>query len=80
MNRVFRYALLITLVTVTGCPNWQRAECPTPNRWSCLNDQPHYCSTAKELTPIGDEPCSAQGRVCALNAQNIAGCRERVQP
>ncbi|TAK26699.1 MAG: hypothetical protein EPO40_19460 [Myxococcaceae bacterium] len=61
-----------------GCPNWQRPSCPTPGRWSCVADQPHYCAPTRELTPIGDEPCGLQGRVCALRADGVARCAPRV--
>lgn len=60
-----------------GCPNWNRPVCPTPGRWSCVEDWPRYCSPTRELTPIGDEPCAAQGRVCALRADGVARCAAR---
>lgn len=59
---------------LSGCPNWNRPECPTPGVYSCAGDQPHYCAPTKELTPIGDEPCGLQGRVCALNDAGVARC------
>ena len=61
---------------LTGCPNWNRAACPTPGAYSCEHDQPHYCARAThELTPIGDEPCGMQpGRVCALSDAGVARC------
>jgi len=57
-----------------ACPAWVRPACTAPGTYSCANDQPQYCSTSGALTPIGDEPCSAQGRVCALNASGVARC------
>lgn len=71
-----RLTLAAALVAaVAGCPNWNRPTCPTPGAYSCDHDQPHYCARAThELTPIGDEPCSAQGRVCALSDAGVARC------
>ena len=58
-----------------GCPNWQRPACGTPGAYSCAADQPHVCApTSRELTPIGDESCSRQGRVCALSDAGVARC------
>jgi len=58
-----------------GCPNWHRPACPTLGAYSCLNGQPHYCARAThELTPIGDEPCAAQGRACAFNDAGQSFC------
>ena len=62
---------------LSGCPNWQRPSCPTPGRWSCVSDQPHYCAPTRELTPIGDEPCAPQGRVCEVRADGVARCAPR---
>lgn len=60
--------LLVAGVSVglAACPNWQRPACPRAGVHSCVRDQPHYCAPTGELTPIGDEPCSAQGRVCEV--------------
>lgn len=63
---------------VAGCPNWQRPKCPRAGVHSCVNDQGHFCAPTGELTPVGDEPCSAQGRVCALDDAGISYCA-RVQ-
>lgn len=41
---------------------------------ACPGNHPHYCAPSRELTPIGDEPCSAQGRVCALDDAGVASC------
>jgi hypothetical protein len=65
-------------VAITGCPNWQRPACTTPGAYSCAGDQPMWCSTTRELTPIGDEPCAAQGRACGLRADGRAGCLRAV--
>jgi len=59
---------------LTGCPNWQRPVCPAPGVYACVADQPAVCSPSGEQTPIGDEPCSAQGRVCVLRADGVAYC------
>jgi hypothetical protein len=67
-------ALAASLLFV-GCPDWQRPACPAPGAYSCVNGQPHYCArTTRELTPIGDEPCSAQGRACAFNDAGQTFC------
>jgi len=63
--------------SLIGCPNWNRPSCPTPGRWSCVADQPHYCSPTRELTPIGDEPCGASGRVCEVRADGVGRCAPR---
>ena len=65
-------------VALSGCPNWNRPACTTPGAYSCVSDQPTWCSTTRELTPIGDEPCAAQGRVCGLRADGRAGCLRTV--
>lgn len=74
-------ALLVIAVALgaalSGCPNWQRPSCPTPGRWSCVEDWPRFCAPTRELTPIGDEPCALQGRVCALRADGVARCAPR---
>jgi hypothetical protein len=58
-----------------GCPDWQRPACSTPGAYACVADQPHYCARAThELTPVGDEPCAAQGRSCALSDAGVAMC------
>lgn len=74
-------ALIVALSVVvpvgaalTGCPDWQRPECPTPGVYSCVNDWPQFCAPTKERTPIGDEVCAASGRVCALRADGVAYC------
>lgn len=66
--------ILCLACALAGCPNYVRPECPTPGAYSCEGDQPQYCSPTRERTPIGDEPCSAQGRVCALNDAGVARC------
>lgn len=65
-------ALLVAAV-LTGCPGWVRPECATPGRYECRANQPHYCGTSKQLTPIGDVPCGA-GETCSLNAEGVAHC------
>ena len=70
--------ILLAAALACGCPNWNRPTCGAPGAYSCANDQPHYCAAATgELTPIGDEPCAAQGRVCALNDSGVAYCARR---
>lgn len=59
---------------VSGCPKWERPRCETPGAFACPGNHPHYCAPSRELTPIGDEPCSAQGRVCALDDAGVASC------
>lgn len=69
--------VLLALVGALGlaaCPRWDRPRCETPGVYSCADDQPHYCAPSRELTPIGDEPCARQGRVCALAADGVASC------
>ena len=66
--------LCVVMVFLVGCPNWNRPACPTPGIFSCVAGQPHYCAPTRELTPIGDEPCGLQGRVCALNDAGVARC------
>lgn len=53
-------------VALAGCPNWNRPACPRAGVHSCARNWPHYCAPTGELTPIGDEPCEAQGRVCEV--------------
>lgn len=65
---------LLLALAVSACPTWVRPACTTPGTYSCVNDQPQYCTAGGSLTPIGDEPCAAQGRVCALNASGVARC------
>ena len=67
-------ALALLMALMAACPNWQRPACTTPGAYSCAGDQPMWCSTTRELTPIGDEPCAAQHRVCGLRADGRAGC------
>ncbi len=62
---------------VSGCPKWQRPRCETPGAYSCVQDHPHYCAPSRELTPIGDESCRPQGRVCGLDDAGVASCEER---
>lgn len=69
-------ALLVAAV-LTGCPGWVRPECATPGRYECRANQPHYCGTSKQLTPIGDVPCGA-GETCSLNAEGVAHCARAV--
>ena len=59
---------------VTGCPNWNRPACTTPGAYSCVADQPRWCSTTHELTPVGDEPCGRSGRVCVVEPDGMATC------
>ena len=66
--------LILAGALLSGCPNWNRPACTTPGAYSCVSDQPRWCSTTGELTPIGDEPCAAQGRVCALTDAGVARC------
>jgi len=75
-------ALLVIAVALgaalSGCPNWQRPACGHGGQYSCEHDHPHYCAEATgELTPIGDEPCAAQGRVCEVRADGVARCAPR---
>jgi hypothetical protein len=63
-------ALAALLLGLSGCPDWQRPACEQPSAFACRSDQPHYCSPSREWTPIGDEPCSAQGRVCTIDAES----------
>lgn len=65
-------ALLVAAV-LTGCPGWVRPECATPGRYECRANQPHYCGTSKQLTPIGDVPC-AVGETCGLDDAGVAHC------
>ena len=65
-------ALLVAAV-LTGCPGWVRPECATPGRYECRANQPHYCGTSKQLTPIGDLPC-AVGETCGLDDAGVAHC------
>lgn len=67
-------AAILAGALLAGCPNWNRPACTTPGAYSCVSDQPRWCSTTGELTPIGDEPCAAQGRVCALTDAGVARC------
>jgi hypothetical protein len=62
---------------VSGCPQWERPRCPTPGVYSCVREHPYYCAPSRELTPMGDEPCTAQGRVCALDDAGRASCEPR---
>lgn len=66
--------LCVVMVFLIGCPNWNRPACPTPGIFSCVAGQPHYCAPTRELTPIGDELCGIQGRVCVLNDAGVARC------
>lgn len=71
--------LLLALVAFSAaCPNWNRPKCPRAGVHSCAGNQPHYCAPGTgELTPIGDESCSAQNppRVCRVDpADGIAFC------
>jgi len=67
-------ALLVAMcLALAGCPGWVRPECATPGRYECRANQPHYCGTSKQLTPIGDVPCGA-GETCSLNAEGVAHC------
>ena len=59
---------------VTGCPNWNRPKCPRAGVHTCINNQGHFCAPTGELTPVGDEPCGAQGRVCAIDNDGISYC------
>lgn len=74
--------LLLTVLgigaLVMGCPNWRRPKCPRAGVHSCVNNQPHFCAPTGELTPSGDESCSEQGRVCAIDDAGIGYCA-RVQ-
>jgi len=68
------FALSVGLTTaVTGCPAWNRPTCPTPGRYQCEANQPHYCGTSRQLTPIGDQPC-ASGESCQFTSDGIAFC------
>lgn len=70
------FALSLALA-LCGCPNYVRPQCPTPGVYTCVADQPHVCGTSRELTPVGNEACSAQDRVCGLNAEGTATCLPR---
>jgi hypothetical protein len=67
-------AALALAAAVTACPNWNRPACVTPNSFACVADQPRWCSTTRELTPIGDEPCGRTGRACVVHADGVAAC------
>ena len=67
-------AAILAGALCVGCPNWNRPACTTPGVYSCVANQPRWCSTTHELTPVGDEPCASQGRVCALTDAGIARC------
>ena len=78
-------ALVVTLSVVvpvgaalTGCPNWDRPQCGAVGTHSCVSDQPAYCGSAGELTPVGDEPCARTGRACAIDARGVAYCAPSV--
>lgn len=73
---ILRVLALASLLLLPACPRWERPRCETPGVHSCVNDQPHYCAPSRELTPFGDEPCSAQGRVCAVNPEGRAYCAQ----
>lgn len=53
-------------VALSACPNWNRPACPRAGVHSCERNWPHYCAPTGELTPIGDESCDPQGRVCEV--------------
>jgi hypothetical protein len=69
-----RPLLLALALCATACPNWNRPVCPTPGTYDCRNDQPFFCGTAREWTPVGDEPCAVQGRVCGFTVDHTATC------
>lgn len=46
-----------TLPPVSGC---------TPGATACERDAKMVCSSTRRWEPAGDEPCAAQGRVCAM--------------
>lgn len=73
---VLGYLLVLAVVAVAavGCPNWQRPACATPGTSLCVRNQPHYCGTAHELTPVGDEPCERTGRVCVIDPDGTGSC------
>ena len=67
--------LAVLAVLATGCPNWNRPSCAPVGRYSCVRNQPHYCSTGSgELTPVGDEPCSGRTPVCRIDPDGIGAC------
>jgi hypothetical protein len=68
---------LLLALALCGCPHYVRPNCPTPGIYSCVGDQPHVCGTTRHLTPIGNERCAPQGRVCGLNAEGTATCLPR---
>jgi len=70
---VWRFLTLVGLV-LPGCPQWERPRCETTGVYSCVREHPHYCAPSRELTPVGDEPCTAQGRVCAIGDDGRAHC------
>lgn len=59
--------LVLAIFSLVGCPNWNRPKCPRTGVYSCVSDQPMVCSPTGELTPIGDEACALQGRMCAID-------------
>ena len=65
---------VVASTPLTGCPNWNRPACPNIGVHQCVSNQPHFCSPTGELTPSGDEPCSAQHRVCAIDVRGRAHC------
>ena len=73
--------LVLAVVTVIvygallcGCPSWQRPACPTPGAYRCAGDLPEYCAPSRQWTTAGDEPCSRQGRACAIAPDGVAWC------
>lgn len=66
--------LAAVVLAVVGCPNWNRPACTTPGVTLCVRNQPHYCGTARELTPVGDEPCDRTGRVCVIDPDGVGSC------
>jgi hypothetical protein len=66
--------VLAFLVSLSGCPVWERPACGSPRAYQCVGNQPHVCSPSQRLTPIGDTPCAANGAECAINDAGVAYC------
>lgn len=71
-------ALALLMALLAACPNWQRPGCTTPNSYACIDDLPRWCSTTRELTPIGDEPCARSGQACVIHGDGVASCAPAV--
>jgi hypothetical protein len=70
---------LLLMLALCGC-EWEREQCGHPGAQTCRNDQPFTCgaTTPPRWTPVGDEPCSRQGRTCRVDEAGVAFCSQRV--